>query len=96
MTSAESIGTLAEHVIRDFPSLNVVIQNAGVMSPEDLLRGDNGRLAEETVMTNLLGPIRLTEALLPHLLSQGTSTIMTVSSGLAFLPLALSPTYCAT
>ena len=46
--------------------------------------------------TNLLGPIRLTAALLPHLQKQPRAAIMNVSSGLAFLPLALTPTYCAT
>ena len=46
--------------------------------------------------TNLLGPIRLTAALLPQLLAQPRSTVMTVSSGLAFVPLAMTPTYCAT
>ena len=46
--------------------------------------------------TNLLGPIRLTAALLPHLEKQPHAAIMNVSSGLAFLPLALTPTYCAT
>jgi uncharacterized oxidoreductase len=46
--------------------------------------------------TNLLGPIRLTAAVLPHLQKQPHATIMTVSSGLAFIPMALTPTYCAT
>jgi uncharacterized oxidoreductase len=47
-------------------------------------------------MTNLLGPIRLTAALLPLMQKQPRATIMNVSSGLAFVPLALTPTYCAT
>jgi uncharacterized oxidoreductase len=53
-------------------------------------------LAEATIRTNLLAPIRLTSALLPQLKKQHHATIMTVSSGLAFLPLAMTPTYCAT
>src|SRR5208337_814961 len=48
------------------------------------------------ITTNLLGPIRLTGALLPLLSRQPRSTVMTVSSGLAFLPLAMTPSYCAT
>ena len=48
------------------------------------------------VETNLLAPLRLTAALLPHLRKQPRSTVITVSSGLAFVPLALTPTYCAT
>ena len=53
-------------------------------------------LAEATVTTNLLGPIRLTEALLPHLLKQARSSVLTVSSGLAFVSMAATPTYNAT
>jgi uncharacterized oxidoreductase len=52
--------------------------------------------AEATVITNLLGPIRLTAALLPHLKKQPSATIINVSSGLAFVPFTLTPTYCAT
>jgi len=52
--------------------------------------------AETTIATNLLGPIRLTAALLPHFEQQPRATIITVTSGLAFLPLAITPTYCAT
>jgi uncharacterized oxidoreductase len=52
--------------------------------------------AESIVATNLLGPIRLTAALLAHLQKQPHAAIMNVSSGLAFLPLVLTPTYCAT
>ena len=53
-------------------------------------------VTEGTLTTNLLGPIRLTAALLPHLVKQPRAAIMTVSSGLAFVPLAMTPTYCAT
>jgi len=48
------------------------------------------------VATNLLEPIRLTAALLPHLRQQASATILNVSSGLAFVPLVYTPTYCAT
>ena len=91
----ETIGSFAEQTIRDFPGLNVVIQNAGIMRPEVLQQG-NVADAEAIVTTNLLGPIRLTASLLPHLLKQPRAVIMTVSSGLAFVPMAMTPTYCAT
>ena len=78
-------------------ALNVVIHNAGIMRPENLLdpAGNQGTV-DATITRNLLGPIRLNEALLPHLLKQPKATIMTGSSGLAFIPLALTPTYNAT
>lgn len=52
--------------------------------------------AESIVATNLLGPIRLAAALMPHLLKQPRATIVNVSSGVAFLPMAVTPSYCAT
>lgn len=90
----ETIRTFAEKLKIDFPTLNVVIHNAGIMKPESLK--DGAIDAEAMVTTNLLGPIRLNAALLPFLLKQPNPVIMTVSSGLAFVPLAMTPTYCAT
>ncbi len=66
------------------------------MKIEDLRTGGGTEVAEQIIAINLLGPIRLTAALLPLLRQQPHSTIMTVSSGLAFVPLAPTPTYCAT
>ena len=95
--NAAAIRDFAAKLAAKFPQLNVVVHNAGIMRPEALTAGP-GYLAdaEATVATNLLGPIRLTAALLPHLLKQTDAAILTVTSGLAFIPLALSPTYCAT
>ena len=95
ITDGQAIRSFAEKTIRDFPNLNVVVQNAGIMRPEVLQKG-NVADAEAIVTTNLLGPIRLTASLLPHLLKQPQAAIMTVSSGLAFVPMAMTPTYCAT
>ncbi len=96
MTDATSIVTLAKTAIGDFPALNGVIQNAGIMKSENLLTGGNSAIQDETIATNLLGPMRLTEALLPHFLKQKSAAVFTVTSGLAFVPLNLNPTYCAT
>ena len=62
----------------------------------DAVAADHPGLAEATIATNLLGPIRLAHALLPQLEAQANSAILTVSSGLAFVPLAATPTYSAT
>ncbi|MDR3438307.1 SDR family oxidoreductase [Telmatospirillum sp.] len=95
--SPDGIRSFAERATRDFPALNVVINNAGIMRNEDVKSApDYLADAEATVATNLLGPIRLTAALLPHLQKQPKSAILMVSSGLAFVSLALTPTYCAT
>jgi uncharacterized oxidoreductase len=95
--NAESIAAFAQEAIRRFPTLNAVIHNAGIMQIEDLLKptGDTSGL-EAVINTNLTAPLRLTSALMPHFLQQPGATILTVSSGLAFVPLAMAPTYNAT
>jgi len=93
----EAIQTFALQVVRDHPTLNVLINNAGIMRPEDLKTLEKSLTdSEATITTNLLGPIRLTAAFLPHLRKQSYAAIMNVTSGLGFLPLAMAPTYCAT
>jgi uncharacterized oxidoreductase len=87
----------AAEVTSRFPALNVLINNAGIMRGENLLdQQPDLDDAEAIVAINLLGPIRLTAALLPHLKKQASAAIVNVSSGLAFVPLAFTPTYCAT
>ena len=94
---AVSIRSFAQKLTADFPALNVVINNAGIMRPENVLtQSADVADADAVITTTLLGPIRLTAALLPHLLKQPHATIMTVSSGLAFIPMAITPTYNAT
>jgi uncharacterized oxidoreductase len=95
MDNTADIAAQAEAITKRFPALNAVINNAGIMRPEEVKTGELGT-AEAIITTNLFGPIRLTAALMPHLLQQPKATIFTVSSGLAFVPLAPFPTYCAT
>lgn len=97
MQDPVSIRAFAAQAIAEFPALNVLINNAGIMRRENLLEQHPGLAdAEAIVAINLLGPIRLTAAMLPHLQKQSHATIINVSSGLAFLPMARTPTYCAT
>lgn len=92
-----SLKQFVTEIAQKHPKLNVLINNAGIMRPENLLqKQEDLSIAEKTIATNLLGPIRLTAALLPGLLQQPRATIMTVTSGLAYVPLAFTPTYCAT
>src|ERR1035437_3802868 len=92
-----NVRSLATELATHYPALNVLINNAGIMRTERLpAQQENLADAESMVGTNLLGPIRLTAALLPLLQRQPHSAIMTASSGLAFVPLAPTPTYCAT
>jgi uncharacterized oxidoreductase len=97
MQDAEGIRSFAAKLTADFPALNVVIANAGIMHSEDLLTSPVDLIAmEATIATNLLGPIRLIASLLPHLQKQPQAAVLTVSSGLAFAPLVHTPTYSAT
>lgn len=97
VSDADTVKCGAERILADHPDLNVVIHNAGIMVAEDLAADPYGSsVAEAIIATNLLGPIRLTAALLPHLKRQSRASIVTVSSGLAFVPLAATPTYNAT
>jgi uncharacterized oxidoreductase len=91
------IAAAAVKLAKECPALNVLVNNAGIMRAETLHAQQSDLAdAEAMVRTNLLGPIRLTAALLPQLLKQSYSAVMNVSSGLAFVPLAMTPTYCAT
>ena len=93
----EAIKSFTHRMADVYPKLNVLINNAGIQQPENIKDGvQDLSVAEAMVTTNLLGPMRLTAALLPLLRSQSRSTIVNVTSGLAFLPLAGVPTYCAT
>jgi uncharacterized oxidoreductase len=93
----ESIQEASARVLAEHPDLNVLVAMAGIMRIEDW-HTSAGFLAsaESEVATNLLGPIRLIAAFVEHLQSRPDATIMTVSSGLAFTPLAVTPTYNAT
>ncbi|RDI32121.1 SDR family oxidoreductase [Lentzea flaviverrucosa] len=93
---AASVQAAAKDVIARFPSVNVLITMAGVMRVEDWHRPESFlESAEGTVTTNVLGPIRLIAAFVEHFQTLPDATIMTVSSGLAFAPLKITPSYNA-
>ncbi|AWN52168.1 SDR family oxidoreductase [Methylobacterium sp. 17Sr1-1] len=94
--SAKDVADFARRVTAEHPALNVVINNAGIMRLEALDQPRDLSDAEATVTTNLLGPIRLTDALIEHLGRQPDAALVNVTSGLAFVPLVSAPTYSAT
>ncbi|MET7442946.1 SDR family NAD(P)-dependent oxidoreductase, partial [Streptomyces sp. NPDC005568] len=95
-TDAASIASAAKQVLAEYPDLNVLVTMAGVMYAEDWSRPSSFLAsAETTVTTNVLGPIRLIAAFVDHLRARPDATIMTVSSGLAFAPLGITPSYNA-
>ncbi len=91
-----TIDAFARILLDRFPELNVLVNNAGIMPFEDLTGERDLAEVEKVVAINLLGPIRLTNALIEHLKTRDNATIVNVSSGLAFVPLPKAPTYSAT
>ncbi|MFI1485207.1 SDR family oxidoreductase [Streptomyces sp. NPDC020747] len=91
-----SIARAAETVATSHPQLNVLVNNAGIMLPENLLDPACLPVAEDHVTVNLLGTIRMTYAFLPLLEDKKDAVVMNVTSALAFVPLPITPTYNAT
>ncbi|GAA5066005.1 short-subunit dehydrogenase involved in D-alanine esterification of teichoic acids [Thermocatellispora tengchongensis] len=95
-TDAASIDSAAKEVLARHPDLNVLVTMAGIMRIEDWHTPETFLASAESVITtNVLGPIRLIAAFIQHLRAQPDATIMTVSSGLAFTPLKITPSYNA-
>jgi uncharacterized oxidoreductase len=96
IADSANIAAVAKKLIADYPALNVLINNAGIMLIDDAARKIDDRLLTSTVTTNLLGPIRLTSALIEHLKKQAKATVIYNTSALAFVPLALTAIYSST
>jgi short-subunit dehydrogenase involved in D-alanine esterification of teichoic acids len=91
-----SITRAAATLAVSHPQLNVLVNNAGIQQPENVLDPASLSIAEDHVTTNLLGPIRMTYAFLPHLVTADDAVIVNITSALAFVPLPFTPTYSAT
>ena len=96
VADAASIATVAKELIARYPKLNVLVNNAGIMHIDDVSGPIEDAVAVATVTTNLLGPIRLTAALVDHLRKQESATVINVSSVLGFVPLTLAAIYSST
>ena len=96
IADSASIAAVAKKLIADYPALNVLINNAGVMLIDNAAGEIDDRLLTSTVTTNLLGPIRLTSALIEHLKTRAEATVIYNTSALAFVPLALTGVYSST
>lgn len=90
------IKRFAKDLVAAHPALNVVVNNAGIMRTEDVTAPRDLSDAEAMIVTNLLGPIRLTDALIEHLKERADAAVINVSSGLAFVPMPRAATYSAT
>ena len=95
VTDPASVLRARDEVLAAHPDLDVVVTMSGVMLPEDLRDPGHFAAAETTIATNLLGTIRVIDAFTPHLLARGAGDVITVTSGIAFLPFPLMPSYGA-
>jgi uncharacterized oxidoreductase len=96
ITNPESISTVAAKLMLSYPNLNVLINNAGVLQFDDVASAIPDELITSTIITNLVGPIRLTSALVDHLKKQDSAYVLLVSSVLGFTPMATTGVYSAT
>jgi uncharacterized oxidoreductase len=95
VTDQASVNHARDMILRTYPGLDTIMTMSGVMIPEDLRDPRHFSDAEKTVDTNLLGTIRVIDAFTPHLIARGAGTIITVTSGIGFLPFPPMPTYAA-
>ncbi|MFC3742028.1 SDR family oxidoreductase [Paractinoplanes deccanensis] len=95
VTDSASVLRARDRVLASHPELSAVVISAGLMATEDLWDPAHFDTARTTVETNLLGTIRVVDAFTPHLRERGAGTFVTVTSGIAFLPFPLMPSYAA-
>lgn len=96
ITDASAVSQFAAMIVAKHPALNVLVNNAGIMLHEDISTTRDLSDAQDMITTNVLGPIRLIDALVDHLKATPDSVIINVTSGLAFVPLVGAATYSAT
>lgn len=96
VSDPQAIMALSSTVLADFPELDVLINNAGIMRNLNLNQERDLCDVTREIETNLSGPVRMIQQFLPHLKTRPEALIVNVSSGLAFVPMPASPVYCAT
>jgi uncharacterized oxidoreductase len=87
---------LYEWAIGEFPSLNVLVNNAGIQRRVSLQESEDWQDTHQEIAINFSAPVHLSRLFIPHLLKQQNPAILNVTSGLSFAPLPNVPVYCAT
>jgi uncharacterized oxidoreductase len=87
---------LCSWTLQHYPALNILMNNAGIQIVTDLTKPVDLAAVRSEIETNLTAPIHLGALFTPHLKTKPDAAIMNISSGLAFVPLAFMPVYCAT
>ena len=88
---------LAIEVLRRFPDLDVLVNNAGIQRYIDLKKGyDELKSGEDEIATNFVSTVELTALFIGHLMKRPSAAVINVSSGLGFMPMYNTPVYSAT
>jgi uncharacterized oxidoreductase len=88
---------LREWAVSSHPGLSLLVNNAGIQRMVDLTAGARDlEKAQEEITINFTSLVALTALFVPHLVAQAGAAILNISSGLAFVPIASMPVYCAT
>jgi len=95
VTDPASVLRARDEVLAAHPDLDLVVTMSGVMHIEDLRDPAHFAQSESSIAVNLLGTIRVIDAFTPHLVRRVAGTVITVTSGIAFLPFPLMPGYAA-
>ena len=97
LSRSEERARLFRWATTEFRGLNVLVNNAGIQRMVDLTRGLSELIAgDDEIDINLKAPVHLTALFIPHLASQEAAAVVNISSGLGFVPMAITPVYCAT
>ncbi len=97
VSDENSVETLVQEIQEKYPNLNFLINNAGIMKMWNIQHETtNTQEQKAEILINFFGTVQLTQSLIPHLLKQKNSTILNVSSALAFVPMSATPIYNAT
>ncbi|CAN7382869.1 MULTISPECIES: SDR family oxidoreductase [Rhizobium] len=96
ITDVESINSVTKRIVADYPDLNVLVNNAGIMPFDDAAHPIEETVLQSIVNTNLLGPIRMTSALVEHLKTKADAVIINNTSVLAYVPIAYNAVYSST
>ncbi|MCO5997917.1 SDR family oxidoreductase [Actinoallomurus rhizosphaericola] len=95
VTDQNSVDRARDTILQSHPDLDTIVTMSGIGIPEDLRDPAHFSATEKTIDTNVLGTIRVIDAFTPHLIGRGAGTIITVTSGIGFLPFPLMATYGA-
>ncbi|TAL37479.1 MAG: SDR family NAD(P)-dependent oxidoreductase [Spirochaetes bacterium] len=88
---------LCEWVVAKYPKINMLVNNAGIQKTVDLKKGGRDIAGKESeIEINFSAVVGLSAYFIPRFMKRGAAAIVNVSSGLAFVPLAAVPVYCAT